>query len=168
MPTKCRNAFFKVYQLAKIARYLKYAHPIVIPTILFAPIFREFLFCAFVPYITGRSKEKRENDPPTQLICSLNSSFCNTIHKAVSSNTLRECLDEILDDVVDVLDPDRDTDEISCDSAGEPLCFCELLMGGREGMDNQGPDYGSAGVLESTVGYDSLSVPNVSKVRCQL
>lgn len=131
-------------------------------------IFRAFLFCAFVPYITGRSKKKRENPPPTQLICSLNSSLCNTIHKAVSSNTLRECLDKILDDVVDVLDSDRDTDEIRCDSAGKLLYFCELLMGGREGVDNQGPDYGSVGVLESTVGYDSLGIPNVGNIRCQL
>lgn len=96
-------------------------------------------------HITG---EKRERAP--KLTISLNSDLRNTLHNLASCKTLRECLGEIFDNVIDVLDPDRDTDEIICDSTGELLCFRELFMGGRGGVDDQGPVYGSAGAREST------------------
>lgn len=74
-----------------------------------------------------RKKKERKKE-----INSLNIDLRNTIRNPsqVLSSTLRKCLNEIFDDIVDVLNSDRDTNEVNCDSTGELLCFRELLMSG--------------------------------------
>lgn len=122
-------ALFEVYPLAKMAKDLKYTHPIVMsypqPSLL--PFLPTHILVLPIHHRTQQG-EKKEQHPKS--IDILNIDLRNAIHNLgrVLSNALCKCLDEIFDDVVDVFDSDRDTNEILCDSAGELLCFRELLM----------------------------------------
>lgn len=122
-----QNALFEVYPLAKIAKYLKYTYPIVMsypqPSLLpFSPTH------IFVLPIHHRTQQGEKKEHPKSIDI-LNINLRNAIHNPGRvSSALCKCLDEIFDDVVDVFDSDRDTNEILCDSAGELLCFRKLLM----------------------------------------
>ena len=48
---------------------------------------------------------------------------------------------EVLKDVVNVLDPDRDTDEITGDTGSKLLLLAELLVGSRGGVNHKGPSF---------------------------
>jgi len=65
--------------------------------------------------------------------------LCSRIRCSIDHAQLLKGLDEVLDYIVNVLDTNRHTDQVSGDARRELFRGGELLMGGGGGVDGQSP-----------------------------
>lgn len=65
--------------------------------------------------------------------------LCARVRCSIYRAQLLKGLDKVLDDIVNVLDTNRYTDQVSGDTGGELFFSAELLMGGGGGVDDQSP-----------------------------